>query len=158
MAKGNNTPRHEMPTRAADERKHQFAEVALGYTREMAVEEAGRCLQCKKPSCRTGCPVNVRIPEFVAALSEGNMWGAVEMLKDKNSLPAICGRVCPQETQCEIQCVLGRKGQAVAIGRLERFVADWERAEGVRAPTLPAKTGKTRRGDRLRPGGVNGRR
>lgn len=142
MPKGNNTPRHEMPTRDAEERKHIFGEVALGYTLEMAIEEAGRCLQCKKPSCVPGCPVNVRIPEFINALSQNDMWQAVEMLKDKNSLPAICGRVCPQETQCEIVCVLGRKAQPVAIGRLERFVADWERDQGMRPPELPPKTGK----------------
>ncbi len=142
MAKGNNTPRHEMPTRDAEERRHIFGEVALGYTLEMAVEEAGRCLNCKKPSCVPGCPVNVRIPEFIAALAQQDLWQAVAMLKDKNSLPAICGRVCPQETQCEVVCILGKKGQPVAIGRLERFVADWERMQGMRAPELPAKTGK----------------
>ena len=134
--------RQEMPSQEPQERAHNFYEVALGYRQEMALLEASRCLQCKKPQCTTGCPVSVRIPEFIKALSEGNMWGAVEALKDKNSLPAICGRVCPQETQCEIQCVLGKKDKPVAIGRLERFVADWERAQGMRAPTLPAKNGK----------------
>ncbi len=134
--------RQEMPAQDPQERAHNFYEVALGYTPEMAQLEASRCLQCKKPLCVTGCPVNVRIPEFIKALSEGNMWGAVEALKDKNSLPAICGRVCPQETQCEIKCVLSKKDKPVAIGRLERYVADWERTQGMRAPTLPSKNGK----------------
>ena len=136
------TPRHEMPTQPAEERRLNFSEVALGYTMEMAVAEAGRCLQCKKPQCRSGCPVEVRIPEFIKALAQGDMWGAVEKLKDKNSLPAVCGRVCPQETQCEIKCVLGRKAEPVAVGRLERFVADWERAQGMRVPSVPAPKGK----------------
>ena len=136
------TPRHEMPTQPAEERRLNFSEVALGYTMEMAVAEAGRCLQCKKPQCRSGCPVEVRIPEFIKALAQGDMWGAVEKLKDKNSLPAVCGRVCPQETQCEIVCVLGRKAEPVAVGRLERFVADWESAQGMRVPSVPAPAGK----------------
>ena len=135
-------PRQKMPTRSPEERRHSFEEVALGFDMDLALAEASRCLQCKKPSCIGGCPVQVRIPEFILALREGNMWGAVEALKDKNSLPAICGRVCPQETQCEIECVLGRKGEPVAIGRLERFVADWERARGMRIPELPKPTGK----------------
>jgi glutamate synthase (NADPH/NADH) small chain len=135
-------PRHEMPTQTAEARKTNFDEVALGYTLEVAQEEAARCLQCKKPQCVTGCPVNVRIPEFIYALAQGDMWGAVAALKDKNSLPAVCGRVCPQETQCEIKCVLGRKGEPVAVGRLERFVADWERREGMRIPPVAATTGK----------------
>ena len=134
-------PRHEMPTQDANERRSNFQEVALGYSMQMAVEEASRCIQCKKPRCVTGCPVSVRIPEFIKYLRDGDMWGAVEALKDKNTLPAICGRVCPQETQCEIECVLGRKGEPVAIGRLERFVADWEQAEGVRIPKLAARNG-----------------
>jgi len=135
-------PRQEMPTRPAEERKQCFDEVALGYTMEAATVEASRCLQCKKPLCVAGCPVGVRIPEFIEALREGDLWEAARVLKDTNSLPAICGRVCPQETQCEIKCVLGRKGEPVAIGRLERFVADWERSQGVRPPQLPQPTGK----------------
>lgn len=135
-------PRQQMPTRSPEERRHCFDEVALGYTMELAVAEANRCIQCKKPACVTGCPVEVRIPEFIKALREGDMWQAVEILKDTNSLPAICGRVCPQETQCEVECVLGRKGEPVAIGRLERFVADWEQDQGVRAPELPQLTGR----------------
>jgi len=135
-------PRQQMPTRSPEERRHCFDEVALGYTMELAVAEANRCIQCKKPACVTGCPVEVRIPEFIKALREGDMWHAVEILKDTNSLPAICGRVCPQETQCEVECVLGRKGEPVAIGRLERFVADWEQDQGVLAPELPQLTGR----------------
>jgi len=135
-------PRQKMPTRPPEERRRSFEEVALGFDMDLALAEANRCLQCKKPSCIEGCPVQVRIPEFILALREGDMWGAVGALKDKNSLPAICGRVCPQETQCEAKCVLGRKGEPVAIGRLERFVADWERAQGVRIPELPKPSGK----------------
>ena len=131
-----------MPTQDPIERGSNFDEVALGYTLEMAVAEANRCIQCKKPLCVTGCPVSVRIPEFILCLREGDMWGAVEMLKDKNSLPAICGRVCPQETQCEEKCVLGRRGEPVAIGRLERFVADWEQSQGMRIPDIEASAGK----------------
>jgi len=132
--KNRELPRHDMPTRDPQERRTCFDEVTLGYTMEMAVAEASRCIQCKKPQCVTGCPVVVRIPEFILALREGDMWQAVELLKDTNSLPAICGRVCPQESQCEARCVLGRKGEPVAIGRLERFVADWEREQGIRVP------------------------
>jgi glutamate synthase (NADPH/NADH) small chain len=135
-------PRQHMPARSPEERRHSFEEVALGFNGDLALAEASRCLQCKKPQCIAGCPVQVRIPEFILAIREGDLWRAVEMLKDKNSLPAICGRVCPQETQCEIQCVLGRKNEPVAIGRLERFVADWERIQGMRAPQLPKPTGK----------------
>jgi glutamate synthase (NADPH/NADH) small chain len=135
-------PRNEMPRQAAEVRRRNFNEVALGYTHELAVAEAERCLQCKKPTCIDGCPVQVRIPEFILALRDGDMWGAVEALKDKNNLPAICGRVCPQETQCEQTCVLGKKFEPVAIGRLERYVADWEIAQGVRSPPRAASTGK----------------
>ncbi|HHX43251.1 MAG TPA: NADPH-dependent glutamate synthase [Chloroflexi bacterium] len=134
--------RQEMPTRPAEERIKCFDEVALGYTMEMAVAEASRCIQCKKPLCMSGCPVQVRIPDFILAVREGRLREAAELLKDKNSLPAICGRVCPQESQCESKCVLGRRGEPVAIGRLERFVADWERSEGVTVPAIPEATGK----------------
>ena len=116
--------RVEMPRQDPQERARNFDEVALGYSLEQAVIEAGRCLQCKKPTCIDGCPVEVRIPEFVLALNEEDMPKAVELLKDKNNLPAICGRVCPQETQCEIKCVLGKKFEPVAVGRVERFVAE----------------------------------
>jgi len=135
-------PRNEMPRQDPKVRAHNFNEVALGYSQEMAAAEAERCLQCKKPSCIEGCPVQVRIPEFVLALREGDMWRSVEMLKDKNNLPAICGRVCPQETQCEEKCVLGKKHEPVAIGRLERYVSDWEISQGVRAPTVAPSTVK----------------
>ena len=123
-AKPSKAPRTEMPCQPAAERAHNFNEVALGYTPEMALAEASRCLQCKRPTCRKGCPVEVRIPEFIAQIVEGNLDEAYRILKSTNSLPAVCGRVCPQENQCEGQCILGKKGQSVAIGRLERFVAD----------------------------------
>ncbi len=118
-------PRHEMPCQSAEARINNFEEVALGYSSEVAVAEAKRCLQCKKPLCREGCPVGVLIPEFIHNVAEEDFVGAAATLKIKNSLPAVCGRVCPQENQCEKQCVLGKKGEPVAIGRLERFVADW---------------------------------
>ncbi|MFW6150260.1 MAG: NADPH-dependent glutamate synthase [Chloroflexota bacterium] len=110
-----------------EERKRNFDEVSKGYTHEEALQEASRCLQCTKPQCKGGCPVNVDIPEFIEALRDDNMPEAVRVLKSKNSLPGVCGRVCPQETQCEQTCVLAKKDAPVAIGRLERYVADWER-------------------------------
>ena len=134
-------PRQEMPTQDPQIRNTNFDEVALGFSLETAQLEASRCIQCKKPRCVTGCPVEVRIPEFIKALRDGDIWGAVEALKDKNNLPAICGRVCPQETQCEEICVLSRRGDPVAIGRLERFVADWEREQGIKAPNKPLASG-----------------
>jgi glutamate synthase (NADPH/NADH) small chain len=123
-----NLNRVSMPKQAPDARKRNFNEVALGYTEKQALEEANRCIQCKKPRCINGCPVDIDIPGFIRAISEGNMPEAVRILKDKNSLPGICGRVCPQETQCEMTCALAKKGAPVAIGRLERYVADWEQA------------------------------
>jgi len=117
--------RQPMPSQDAEERSHNFNEVALGYGEEQAMAEASRCLSCKNRPCTQGCPVNVDIPEFIAALKAGNMPEAATALKRKNNLPAICGRVCPQETQCEQLCLLGKKGAPVAIGRLERYVADW---------------------------------
>jgi len=123
-----NLNRVPIPKQEAAERAKNFSEVALGYSEEQAIEEANRCLQCPKPICKEGCPVNVDIPEFITALREGDMPEAVTILKSKNSLPGICGRVCPQETQCEEICVLAKKGAPIAIGRLERYVADWERA------------------------------
>lgn len=122
--KGVKVSRVDMPCQPAAERARNFNEVALGYTRDQALLEASRCLQCKKPHCRQGCPVEVRIPEFIARLAEDDIAGAYEILKSTNSLPAVCGRVCPQENQCEGACILGGKGQPVAIGRLERYVAD----------------------------------
>jgi len=119
-------PRQPMPEQDPDARGRNFSEVALGFTAELAKQEAERCLQCKVPKCVEGCPVDVRIPEFIKAVREGDMITAVQEMKVKNSLPAICGRVCPQEVQCEQLCVLAKKGQPVAIGRLERFVGDFE--------------------------------
>ena len=117
-------PRVDMPCQPAEVRRANFDEVALGYTREMAIEEATRCLQCKKPLCVSGCPVEVPIRDFIREAAHGNMDAAYRIIKSTNSLPAVCGRVCPQEHQCEGKCVLRAKGQPVAIGRLERFVAD----------------------------------
>ncbi len=136
-------PRQEMPTQDPDERATNFNEVALGFTLESAQREAERCLQCKNSPCISGCPVEVLIPQFILALREGDLPEAAQLLKEKNNLPAICGRVCPQETQCEAVCLLGKKGKPVAIGRLERFMADWELAqERTETPTLPPPTGK----------------
>jgi glutamate synthase (NADPH/NADH) small chain len=115
-----------MPKQEPRARARNYDEVALGYSAEQALAEAGRCIQCKKRPCTEGCPVGVDIPEFIAALREGDMPGAVTALKDKNALPGVCGRVCPQETQCEEACTLAKKGAPIAIGRLERYVADWE--------------------------------
>jgi glutamate synthase (NADPH/NADH) small chain len=133
-----------MPRQDPKLRGKNFNEVALGYRLEQAQAEANRCIQCPKHSCVEGCPVEVDIPGFIKALRQGNMPEAVRILKDKNSLPGICGRVCPQETQCEVKCALDKKGAPIAIGRLERFVADWERAnlKSVRPITRPAPTGK----------------
>lgn len=113
-----------MPCQPPQERAHNFDEVALGYSGEMAMAEASRCLQCKKPRCVTGCPVEVPIRDFIKSVAEGDMATAYKIIKSTNSLPAVCGRVCPQENQCEGKCVLQAKGQPIAIGRLERFVAD----------------------------------
>ena len=128
----------KMPEQAPDVRNKNFEEVALGYTAEMAVEEAGRCMGCKKQPCVGGCPVNVRIPEFIAEVKEGNFDKAYEIIHDTNALPAICGRVCPQESQCEGKCIRGIKGEAVSIGKLERFVADWAKENGIK-PEAPAE-------------------
>jgi len=125
-----------MPEQDPQVRARNFKEVALGYTPEMAIEEAGRCLKCKNPKCVEGCPVNVRIPEFIAKVQEGDFKAAYEIITSTNALPALSGRVCPQESQCEARCVRGIKGEPVAIGRLERFVADWYR-ENVNA--MPEK-------------------
>jgi glutamate synthase (NADPH/NADH) small chain len=119
-----------MPKQEPFERIKNFDEVALGYTEELAREEAGRCLKCKKPTCRQGCPVGIKIPEFIQCIAEGNFEGGIKKIKETNALPAVCGRVCPQEEQCEHSCILGKKGGAIAIGRLERFLADWEAATG----------------------------
>lgn len=123
--------RNAMPEQPANVRNKNFKEVALGYTEEMAVDEAQRCLNCPRPRCVEGCPVNVEIPAFFHAIAQRDFAGAIKILKRKNSLPAVCGRVCPQENQCENRCVLGIKGEPVAIGRLERFAADYARQHGL---------------------------
>ena len=135
-------PRHDMPVQDAKVRVTNFNEVALGYSAETAIAEAQRCLHCAKPRYVEGCPVHVDIPDFIAALAEGDFAESAKRLKTHTSLPAICGRVCPQENQCEGKCVLGIKGESVAIGRLERFVADWDRAQEHEAVALPEKNGK----------------
>jgi glutamate synthase (NADPH/NADH) small chain len=136
-------PRQPMPEQEPEARARNFEEVPLGYSADTAQAEATRCLQCKKPACRQGCPVQVLIPDFIRQVCEGNYAQAAKVLKEKNSLPAVCGRVCPQEAQCENFCIVGKKDEPVAIGRLERFVADWERdVGGVTIPEMPPKTGK----------------
>ncbi|MDQ1301136.1 MAG: glutamate synthase small chain [Chloroflexota bacterium] len=135
-------PRQEMPAQEPDVRAANFAEVTLGYNGELARQEAERCLQCAKPRCVDGCPVGVLIPEFIKALRAGDMAAAVKAMQEKNNLPAICGRVCPQESQCEANCVLAKRGQAVAIGRLERFVGDFELREHTSAPQAQPPTGR----------------
>ncbi len=140
-----NLNRVSMPRQDPKIRGKNFNEVALGYNAEQALAEASRCIQCPKHPCTKGCPVNVDIPDFIKALREGNMPEAVKMLKSKNALPGICGRVCPQETQCEVACTLEKKAAPIAIGRLERYVADWERAhkKSLGQPVnLPNPTGK----------------
>ncbi|MBQ8002466.1 MAG: NADPH-dependent glutamate synthase [Clostridia bacterium] len=121
--------KNPMPSQDANVRNKNFSEVALGYSAEMAIDEAQRCLNCKNKPCVEGCPVKIHIPEFIARVSQGDFAGAYEIISQSSSLPAVCGRVCPQESQCESKCVRGIKGEAVAIGRLERFVADWHNAQ-----------------------------
>jgi glutamate synthase (NADPH/NADH) small chain len=134
--------RHEMPNQDPVVRSGNYDEVALGYSYETAREEAERCIQCKEPKCVQGCPVGVLIPQFIKALREGDMIKAVEWMKVKNNLAAICGRVCPQEVQCEGNCILGKKGEPVAIGRLERFVGDYELAHRTCPLVKAPATGK----------------
>jgi glutamate synthase (NADPH/NADH) small chain len=132
-----------MPRQDPQVRRHNFEEVALGYTKEQAVREAERCLKCKKMPCVGGCPVEIDIPAFVSLISEGKFGQAISKIRETNSLPAICGRVCPQEDQCEKVCVLGKKWEPVAIGRLERFAADYEMNAGeMVVPDVPPSTGK----------------
>ena len=145
MADKINLNRVSMPKQEPEVRAHNFDEVATGYTQEMAIEEAGRCIQCKKRNCVDGCPVGVDIPDFIVALRDGNMSEATKILKSKNSLPGICGRVCPQESQCEVVCTLAKKGAPIAIGRLERYLADWDRGQPESAkpkPDIAQSTGK----------------
>ncbi len=127
-------PRQPMPEQEPKVRVRNYKEVPFGYSPETAMLEASRCIQCKNPGCMTGCPVEIDIPGFIGRIKEGDFAGSIAKIKEKNLLPAVCGRVCPQEVQCEKVCILGKKGEPVAIGRLERFIADWERSQG-EAPT-----------------------
>jgi len=132
-----------MPKQEPFERIRNFDEVALGYTESLALEEAGRCLNCKKPQCREGCPVAVNIPSFIKCIADGDFVQGIKRIKETNALPAVCGRVCPQEEQCEQQCLLGKKGDPVSIGRLERFLADWEASKGkIEKPEMAPANGK----------------
>jgi len=143
MRKKIDLERRAMPKQESEVRRYNFDEVALGYTTELAMQEAGRCLACKKPVCVSGCPVEIDIPGFIQCIIEGDFAGGACLLKGKNSLPAICGRVCPQEEQCEGSCVLVKKGAPIAIGRLERFLGDWESTQkDVALPEIPPPTGK----------------
>ena len=136
-------PRATMPEQDPDVRRRNFEEVPLGLTPEMAMTEAKRCLQCKKPLCVAGCPVSIDIPAFIARIADEDFSGAINKLWERNALPAVCGRVCPQEEQCEGKCIVGKKGDPVAIGYLERFAADFERKHGTGAvPEVAEKTGK----------------
>jgi glutamate synthase (NADPH/NADH) small chain len=135
--------RNDMPRQSPEIRRHNFDEVALGYTEETAITEAKRCMQCKKPRCVSGCPVEIDIPGFISCIARGDFSAGIKRLKEKNCLPAVCGRVCPQESQCEEQCILRNKGAEVAIGRLERYLADWEATKGtVEMPPRAKSTGK----------------
>ena len=136
-----NPKKHEMPTQAPEVRARNFSEVALGYPMEIALEEAKRCLNCKNRPCVMGCPVNVNIPNFIMKIKERDFEGAYRIINETSSLPAVCGRVCPQETQCESKCTMGMKFEPVGIGRLERFVADWHNANCKEAPKKPAANG-----------------
>lgn len=135
-------PRQAMPFQAAEERVHNFSEVALGYSEEQALLEAQRCLQCKQPTCVEGCPVGVPIPDFIAQIKKQNYQAAIDAIKQRNNLPAVCGRVCSQENQCEGHCILGKKFEPVAIGRLERFVADWANSRDYFRLDVQPDTGK----------------
>ncbi|RMG57923.1 MAG: dihydropyrimidine dehydrogenase, partial [Deltaproteobacteria bacterium] len=136
-------PRQPMPEQPPQERIKNFREVPYGLTPDLAILEASRCIQCKNPQCVKGCPVNIKIPEFIELVRLGKFIEAARKIKEDNSLPAICGRVCPQEEQCEMPCVIGKKDQPVAIGRLERFVADFERVTGnIEIPKIDPPTGK----------------
>ena len=142
MAKANmSLTRNAMPVQDAKVRAHNFDEVALGYTEEQAIDEANRCLNCKNMPCVAGCPVKIHIPEFITKIKEGDFEGAYQIITKSSSLPAVCGRVCPQETQCESKCVRGIKGESVGIGRLERFVADWHNTFCTEEPVKPESNG-----------------
>ena len=133
--------KNPMPSQSPEERSKNYKEVALGYTREQAIDEAQRCLHCKNRPCVSGCPVRIHIPDFIAKVAEGEFEEAYQIISQSSSLPAVCGRVCPQESQCEMHCVRGIKGEPVAIGRLERFVADWHNAHSEAAPAVPEQNG-----------------
>ena len=133
--------KNPMPSQDPNVRNKNFQEVALGYTEEQALDEAQRCLNCKNKPCMTGCPVMVHIPEFIAEVAKGDFEAAYQIISHTSALPAVCGRVCPQENQCEKYCVRGKKGDPVGIGRLERFVADWHNANCTAAPEKPASNG-----------------
>ena len=134
--------KNPMPTQEPKVRAGNFQEVALGYTQETAVDEARRCLNCKNSPCVNGCPVNIHIPEFIEKIKESDFEGAYQIISQSSSLPAVCGRVCPQESQCECECVRGKKGDPVGIGRLERFVADWHNEHNTEKPVPAASNGK----------------
>jgi glutamate synthase (NADPH/NADH) small chain len=131
-----------MPKQPPKVRRENFEEVATGYTEQQALEEASRCLQCPKPLCVTGCPVEISIPDFIKLLRERKYEEAIQKIKEKNALPAVCGRVCPQEEQCQKMCIMGKVGEPISIGRLERFLADWERNEGIKTPDKATPTAK----------------
>ena len=133
--------KNPMPSQAPDERSRNFKEVALGYTAETAIDEARRCLNCKNHPCVSGCPVRIHIPEFIQEMAKGDFEAAYQIIAKSSSLPAVCGRVCPQESQCESKCVRGIKGEPVGIGRLERFAADWHNAHSTEKPEKPASNG-----------------
>ena len=133
--------KNPMPSQDPQVRAHNFNEVAIGYTEEMALDEALRCLNCKNMPCVSGCPVNIHIPEFISKIKEGDFEGAYQIISKTSALPAVCGRVCPQESQCESKCVRGIKGEPVGIGRLERFVADWHNAHSSEAPVAAPSNG-----------------
>ena len=142
MAKANmSLTRNPMPNQDPLVRAHNFSEVALGYSEETAIDEANRCLNCKHMPCVDGCPVKIHIPEFISKIKEGDFEAAYQIISKSSSLPAVCGRVCPQETQCESKCVRGIKGESVGIGRLERFVADWHNTFATEAPVRPESNG-----------------
>lgn len=136
-----NPKKHEMPSQDPKVRAHNFNEVTLGYTMQIAVDEAQRCLNCKNSPCVSGCPVNISIPEFIAHIKESDFEGAYQVIARSSSLPAVCGRVCPQESQCESKCTLGVKFEPVGIGRLERFVADWHNVNSKEKPVMPKQNG-----------------
>ena len=133
--------KNEMPVQDALKRQSNFSEVALGYTKDMAIDEAQRCLNCKNMPCVKGCPVEIKIPDFIKQIAEGNFEGAYDIIAESSALPAICGRVCPQESQCESKCIRGVKGESVGIGRLERFVADWHNTFCTESPARPTSNG-----------------